>query len=110
MQQYKILITELAKNDLRNISLYITYELLNPDASIRTFRGIRKQIDKLVILPERNQLDDDPALRELGVRSTSYKNYKIYYVVDNEILTVTVIRIFHMLEDSHTWLYQVLKL
>ncbi len=67
-------------------------------------QGIRRQINKLRIFPERNELDEDPALAELGVRMTYYRNYKIYYVVREN--AVIIVRILHMLVESRTWLYQ----
>lgn len=53
-------------------------------------------------------MDDDPALASLGIRMDFYKNYKIYYVVENNV--VIVIRILHMLVDSRAWLYRTFGL
>ena len=72
---------------------YIAFDLKNPSAAINTVQGIRKQINKLQNFPERNELDDDPVLADLGVRMDYYKNYKIY-------------KILHMLVDSRAWLYR----
>ena len=44
-----------------------------------------------------------------GVRMDYYRNYKIYYVADNEKNIVYIIRILHMLVDSRTWLYRTLR-
>ncbi|HBA68737.1 MAG TPA: type II toxin-antitoxin system RelE/ParE family toxin, partial [Lachnospiraceae bacterium] len=33
-----------------------------------------------------------------------YKNYKIYYVVEDN--SVIIVRILHMLVDSRAWLYR----
>ena len=58
--------------------------------------------------PERNELDDDPMLASIGVRMDYYKNYKIYYIVESDV--IYIVRIFHMLVDSRTWLYRSLGL
>ena len=47
-------------------------------------------------------------LAEIGVRKDYYRNYKIYYVVREDI--VYVIRILHMLVDSKAWMYRTFGL
>lgn len=108
MQQYKIKITDLAEQDLENLGDYIAYQLKNPSAAVNTVKGIRKQINSLRTFPERNELDDDPTLASIGVGMDYYKNYKIYYIVESDV--IYIVRIFHMLVDSRTWLYRSLGL
>lgn len=108
MKQYRIEITELAEQDLENAGDYIAYELKNPTAARDTVKGIRAQIDALSDFPERNELDEDELLAELGVRKDYYRNYKIYYVIDADI--VYIVRILHMLVDSKAWLYRTFGL
>ena len=106
--QYRIKITDLAEEDLENASDYIAYELENPSAAENTVKGIRKQINSLINYPERNELDEDQMLAELGVRKDYYKNYKIYYVILED--TIYIVRILHMLVDSRAWLYRTFGL
>lgn len=40
----------------------------------------------------------------LGVRKDYYRNYKIYYVIEED--TIYIVRILHMLVDSRAWLYR----
>ena len=108
MQKYKIKISDLAEQDLEFAADYIAFELKNPSAAVNTVRGIRKQINKLQNFPERNELDDDSELANLGVRMDYYKNYKIYYVVEDSV--VIIVRILHMLVDSKAWLYRAFGL
>ncbi len=79
MNRYRIEITELAEQDLENAGDYIAFTLLNPKAALDT------------------------------VRMDYYRNYKIYYVVDNEKNIVYIIRILHMLVDSRAWLYRTFR-
>ena len=108
MKQYHIEITELAEQDLENAGDYIAYELKNLTAAENTVKGIRAQINSLSSLPERNELDEDEILAELGVRKDYYRNYKIYYVIDAD--TIYIVRILHMLVDSRAWLYRTFGL
>ena len=100
MQQYKIKITELAEQDLENAANYIAFELFNPSAAEKMVKGIREQINTLDLFPESHELDDDPVLAEIGVHKTYYKEYKIFYIIDEEAKTVFVVRILHILKIS----------
>jgi len=108
MKQYKIEITDLAEKDLENAGDYIAYELKNPSAAENTVSSIRKQINSLVDFPERNELDEDEVLAQLGVRIDYYRNYKIYYIISED--TIYIVRILHMLVDSRAWLYRTFGL
>lgn len=108
MRQYQIRITELAEGDLENAGDYIAYELRNPSAAESTVSGIRAKINSLASFPERNELDEDELLAELGVRKDYYRNYKIYYVIEAD--TIYIVRILHMLVDSKSWLYHTFGL
>lgn len=108
MKQYRIEITDLAEADLENAGDHIAYDLKNPIAAENTVKGIRKQINSLEDFPERNELDEDEILSELGVRKDYYKNYKIYYIISED--TIYIVRILHMLVDSRAWLYRTFGL
>lgn len=104
MRQYQIKITRLAEEDIENAGDYIAHELNNPSAAENTVNGIRTKINSLINFPERNELDEDDLLAELGVRKDYYRNYKIYYVIEEDI--IYIVRILHMLVDSKAWLYR----
>lgn len=108
MRRYRIKITELAEKDLENAGDYIAYVLKNPSAAANTIAGIRAKINSLVNFPERNELDEDELLAGLGIRKDYYRNYKIYYVIEED--TIYIIRILHMLVDSKAWLYRTFEL
>ena len=103
MRQYEVEITDLAEQDMEEITDYIAFRLGNPSAALSMVYGIRETVDTLRQYPERHELDRDDELAMRGIRRIYYKNYKIYYVVDGEI--VKILRILHMLTDSKLWLY-----
>jgi toxin ParE1/3/4 len=51
MSNYSIDITEPAENDMRNIGLYISKELLEPDIAIKTINKIGNTIFSLEEFP-----------------------------------------------------------
>ena len=103
MSRYKIKITELAEQDLENIGDYISNGLLNPLAATNTVWGILRKINSLERYPERNCLDSDIILAEQGVRAIYYKDYKIFYIIENTV--IYVVRILHTRTDSKSRLY-----
>lgn len=52
MQINKILYSPISVADLNNISEYIEFELLNPDAAINTVNAIIAKIDRLADFPD----------------------------------------------------------
>ena len=110
MKQYSIEITNLAEHDLESIGDYIAYELLSPNTAVNMISGIQKQINKLKNFPKRNEFDEDYILAQLGVRKDYYKNYKIYYLIDDNKNVIYIIRILHMLVDSKALLYHAFGL
>jgi plasmid stabilization system protein ParE len=98
----------LAEEDLENAGDYIAFVLQNPSAAENTVKGIRAHANTLQQFPDCHELDDDPVLAGIGVRKTYYKEYKIFYVIDEDVNIVHVIRILHMRVDSRVWLYRTL--
>ena len=43
---------------------------------------------------------------ELGIRRFYFKEYKIFYKIEDEIHTVFIVRILHMRMNSRAWLYR----
>lgn len=96
MQQYKIRISELAEQDLENAGDYIAFKLLNPIAAENMVKGIREQINKLEVFPASYELDNDSILAELGIHKTYYKEYKIFYTIDDNVKKIFIVRILHI--------------
>ena len=55
------------------------------------------------------QLDEDEELAGYGIRKTYYKNYKIYFLIDERERTVYILRVFHMLVDSKEKILRIFR-
>lgn len=75
---------------------YIAFKLLNPIAAENMVKGIREQINKLEVFPASYELDDDSILAELGIHKTYYKEYKIFYTIDDNVKKIFIVRILHI--------------
>ena len=100
MYRYKIETLPLAEDDIANQTDYIAFELNSPETAIRIARGLRKTINSLSVFPYKHELDEDEELARYRIRKTYYKNYKIYFWIDDSKKIVYILRVFHMLVDS----------
>ena len=110
MKQYRIEVTALAEQDLEDVGDYIAHNLLNPSAAFQTVRGIRKKINELQFFPYKNVCDVDPVLNQLGVRTEQFRNYVIYYIINELKQIVYIVRILHSLMDGRNRLKKSLGL
>lgn len=100
MKKYNIIILPLAEDDIINQTDYIAFTLKSPRTALNISIGIRESIDKLLYNPARHELEEDRELASLGIRKHYYKNYKIYYLIDEINQIVYILRVLHMLVDS----------
>ena len=100
MSEYKVITLPLAETDIADQMDYIAFELGNPETAINIAKGFRKIINSLSIFPKSHELDEDEELARYGIRKIYYKNYKIYFLIDERNQAVFVLRVFHMLVDS----------
>lgn len=98
MSQYKLEITDLAEEDMEELTDYIASKFKDPFAALKTLDRIREVIASLRQWPERHELDRNPELASRGIRRIYYRNYKIYYIVGDS--TVKILRVLHMLVDG----------
>lgn len=99
MNIYNIEITEPAENDLYEIGVYISKELLEPETGKKVVSKIAEGIIALEYMPLRNSLVADYRLACKGIRKIMVGKYAIFYIVDEESKTVTIIRILYSRRD-----------
>jgi len=98
--RYKVETLPLAEEDIANHTDYIAFELNAPETAIRIARGLRQTINDLGVFPYKHELDEDEELASYEIRKTYYKNYKIYFVIEEKEQTVFILGVCHMLLDS----------
>lgn len=99
MSKYSIEITEPAEHDLKDIIRYIAIELRDPHAAENVMEKIGSGVYGLVDLPLRNPLVLDERLSFQGIRKIIIDNYLVFYAVDEEQFSVTIIRILYCRRD-----------
>lgn len=98
--RYSITILPLAEEDIKGYTDYIAFELKSPKRAIDTAKGLKDTINKLAIFPKRHALDEDEILASYGIRKAYYKNYKIYFLINEHMKNIYILRVFHMLNDD----------
>lgn len=93
MNDYRITLTERAKEDLIDIGDYIAFTLSEPDTSKNLIHGLRNSISQLKQFPYRYPLVQDDILQNQGVRCMPYKNYYIFYEVIEIMQIIIILRI-----------------
>ena len=100
MQMYKVMMLPLAEEDIRNNTDYIAFEKKTPETALELAMGFRNTIAKLEFMPKQHELDEDGELAVRMIRKCYYKNYKIYFFIDEKNSTVYVLRVLHMLVNA----------
>lgn len=106
-ERYCIRYTQIAKDDLKNIYRYIAKSLKEPQIAANLTKRIRDNIKELDFSPERFIRVDFEPWNSMNMRHFLVGNYEIYYIVDNEKKSVTVIRIFYGGRDIETMLSEI---
>ncbi len=99
MNNYRITLTQRAKDDIIDIGDYISETLLSPDTSTNFIKGLRNSISQLKFFPYKFPLIQDNILQRQGIRCMPYKNFYIFYnVIENEH-TIIILRIGYNKRD-----------
>ena len=106
----KIVYTNTARRDLREIYEYIAYTLLVPNTAKAVSEKIMREARSLESLPERNPRYRDEPWHSQGVRFLRVKNYLFFYTVNPDADTVSIARIMYggrdisrQLEETSEW-------
>lgn len=94
-ENYTVSYSEDALNDLREIYTYIANELLVPETATAQVVRIRKEVRSLDFMPARYALVEWEPWHSMGMHQLPVNNFIVYYLVDDEAGTVTVVRIFY---------------
>lgn len=93
--EYSLQLTPQAKTDIAEACRYVAVELENFQAAVNLANGIYEVIYSLDSMPKRNPVWPREPWRSREVRWAAYRNYNIFYAVDDAAATVKILRIFY---------------
>lgn len=96
---YKLIVTEVAHQDLDTIVSYITLKLANPKAAGDFLDEVAACYSFLKENPMMYERCRDQRLEKEGYRKAVIKNYVLMYKVDEVSKTVSVMRFFYGAQD-----------
>lgn len=96
---YSVKITETAKQDLREIALYIAEISKDKEIARRFVNALKNECKRLEEFPESGPLPKDRILLSSGNRFIIYKDYLIFYSIQEDIKEVDVLAIFNAKKD-----------
>ena len=92
---YSVVYSPEAVDDLREIYSYIAFTLLVPETAEKQVNRIRKEVRSFDFMPSRYSLVDWEPWKSMGMHKVPVDNFVVYYTVNDDSRTVTVIRIFY---------------
>ena len=96
---YEVFYSPEALNDLKRIYSYIAYELLVPDTALNQVNRIRKKIRSLDFMPTRYPIVEWEPWKSMQMHKVPVDNYIVFYLVDSDKKTVTIVRVFYGGQD-----------
>lgn len=97
MKKYKVIVTDLAKKDIKNIHSYISNELFLPDEALNLVKLIERNIKNLEVMPERFRKYEK--YKEKNIRICRVKKYLIFYNINDDENQVEVVRILYSVRN-----------
>lgn len=95
----KIVFTDTAKSDLRDIVFYIADISKDKNLAIRFVKDLQEKNKLLEQFPESGAIPKDRVLRSNGYRFLVHKDYLLFYLYEKENNTVYVMAIFNGKRD-----------
>ena len=99
MEQYNIIITPDAEDDLNEIDDYITYVLLAPSIAKEYVSSIKQKLLSLEKSPQRYRLVEDEPWYSRGVRRMNARNFAVFYSVLEEYREVYIQNVIYQKRD-----------
>jgi len=96
---YKLIVSELAHQDLDNIVSYIAVRLANPRAAGDFLDEMDKYYSYLKSNPMMYAKCQDNRLGKEGYRKALIKNYVLVYKINEASKTVSILRFFYSAQD-----------
>ena len=95
----KIVFTDTAKSDLREIALYIADRAKDRNLAIRFVKELQEKTNLLIQYPESGAVPRDRVLKSNGYRFLAHKDYLLFYHFDKAENIVYVMAVLNGKRD-----------
>ncbi|KHM52699.1 ParE toxin of type II toxin-antitoxin system, parDE [Anaerovibrio lipolyticus DSM 3074] len=105
--KYKVVVSEEASKNIRNIFRYIALTLQSPENAFNQIKRIEKHIRGLSEMPYRFRVYKHGKWKGRGLHVMPVDNYCIFYIPDDESTTVTILQVMYGGQDIEKWLDKI---
>ncbi len=95
ISKYRLLLTETAETDLDEILSYISLKLCNPLAATTFFAHLQDKFTEVCLYPYSSPEIQNEFLNGASIRRKVVDAYLFYYVVQDTVKTVTILRVVY---------------
>lgn len=95
MKKQEVITAQQAEHDLRQIYEYIALERFSPENAAEQLDRLEAAMIRLEIFPESHRLYEEEPWHSRNLRVLPVDNYVVFYIPDNDEMTVTIIRIIY---------------
>lgn len=95
----RIVFTDTAKSDLRDIAVYLADISKDKNLAIRFVKELQERTKLLEQFPESGAIPKDRVLKSNGYRFLAHKDYLLFYLYSKEEETVYIMAVFHGKRD-----------
>ena len=106
---YQVKFTDTAKEDLRNIAIYIAEQSKEKNLAVNFVNELREKTKILESFPEIGSLPNDNVMKSMGYRFLVHKEYLIFYYYDAKQETSYILAVFHSRRDYTRVMRKFLK-
>ena len=99
MNDYEVIITPEAEDDLDRLGAYIAFELRAPETAVSYIHDIRGEISSLKNAPRRFRIIDDEPWHSRGLRRMNAHNFAVFFIVIEDEGTVYVQNVIYQKRD-----------
>lgn len=95
----KVVFTDTAKLDLRDIAVYLADLSKDKNLAVRFVLELREKTKILEQFPECGSIPRDRVLKSSGYRFLTHKEHLLFYLYDKEANTVYILAVFNGKRD-----------
>ena len=98
-EKYKIELSIKAKEDIKDLLVYIKSELNEPTIASKYSKIIKEELKTLTYLPQKFAIIDDETIKDLKIRKLNIKNHIAFYRINEDRKIVNVERVLYSGSD-----------
>lgn len=95
MNRYNMKILDEAKDDIKEIIIYIKTKLKEPEIAKQYSKAFKEEISKLKDTADIYNVIDNEITGETDIRKINVKNFMIFYRIIKEIKEVQIIAVYY---------------